>query len=596
MGSLIDRTTKLRWRRRYRRSRRQVEDIGQNAELHLERHLFRRLNRLWDVRRFIVAWLGLLIILIGGVFLQLRQLSGYYQKSEPVAGGNYTEGIFGNFTNANPLFATNAVDAAVSRLVFASLFSFDSNNRLVGDLAAKYEVDERGTLYTVHLRKGLTWQDGRPVSSADVVFTYRVIQNPDAQSPLRSSWQGVSVKAVDPLTVTFTLPNPLSSFIYGMTNGIVPQHLLDGIPMPQLRSISFNNARPIGSGPFEWQNIEVTGSTPQTREERIALTPFSAYHGGQPRLNSFIIRAFHDERRMIESFKNRELNGVAGLSTLPDELKSDSAAHDYNIPLTSAVFVFFKTSQEILQDLKVRQALVLAANPNEIIRGMGYPLIAVHEPILNDQIGYDKTLQQSFGNLAQANRLLDEAGWQRSGENIRTKNGQKLSFRLYSQNTNEYTYVTQVLQKQWRTAGIDVQVYLQPSSDMQSVLALHNYDALLYGIAIGPDPDVFAYWHSSQADPRSSSRLNFSEYRSAIADSSLEAGRTRTDPGIRAIKYKPFLEAWRNDAPALALYQPRFLYITHGKLFNFNPEIMNADTDRYANVQNWMIKQAKVYK
>ncbi len=80
-----------------------------------------------------------------------------------------------------------------------------------------------------------------------------------------------------------------------------------------------------------------------------------------------------------------------------------------------------------------------------------------------------------------------------------------------------------------------------------------SYDALLYGISIGVDPDVFVYWHTSQNDPRSN-RLNFSEYSSKAADEGLESGRTRTDAGLRTIKYRPFLQAWQRDLPALGLY------------------------------------------
>lgn len=593
---MIDRTTKLRWRRRYRRSRRQVEDISQQAEDHLERHFFRRLSRLWEVRRFIMAWILLLVLLIGGLVVQTRNLSAYYQKSVPAPGGIYTEGILGSFTNANPLYATGAVDAAVAHLVFAGLFTFNNQNQLVGDLAEKFDVDDSGKLYTVHLKKGLTWHDGQPLSSADVAFTYHVIQNPDAQSPLASSWAGIKITAVDPLTVTFELPNALSAFSQSMTNGIVPQHLLDGIPMQQLRSVPFNSVRPIGSGPFMWQNIEVIGTTPETREERIALLPNANYHGGAPKLGGFIIRSFHDEDRLIKSFSRQELNGVAGLNSIPDKVKNDSDVHDYNIPLTSGVFVFFKTSHEILQDVKVRQALVRAANVSEIISNLGYPVIGLQEPLLASQIGFDKALRESQYSTAEANRLLDEAGWQKGSDGLRKKGNQTLSFKLYSQNTGEYTYVTKVLQKQWQAIGVDLQVFLEPATDMQAVLTSHSYDALLYGIALGSDPDVYAFWHSSQADLRAANRLNFSEYRSTTGDKSLEAGRTRTDNAIRAIKYKPFLEAWRTDAPALALYQPRFLYLTHGQLFNFNPVVMNSDIGRYADVQNWMIKQAKVYK
>ena len=102
---------------------------------------------------------------------------------------------------------------------------------------------------------------------------------------------------------------------------------------------------------------------------------------------------------------------------------------------------------------------------------------------------------------------------------------------------------------------------------------------------------MFAFWHSSQASSRSGSWLNFSEYQSGIADRALEAGRTRDDPAVRAVKYKPFLEAWRNDAPALSLYQPRFLYVARGKIHNFNPKQFNAPSDRYTNVENWMIRE-----
>ncbi len=592
---MLSRMMKLRWRRRYRRHRRSVEDISQQAERHLERHFFRRLNRLWDVRRFIIAWLLLFLLLIGGVLLQTRALSSYYQHPQPVPGGTYTEGILGSFTNANPLYATGTVDAAVAHLVFSGLFTFDNRSQLVADLAQKYELDEHETLYTVHLRHDATWQDGVPLTSADVVFTYQVIQNPDAQSPLARNWQGVVVQAPDPYTVTFTLPGPLSSFIYSLTNGIVPKHLLDGRPMAQLRSVPFNSAHPVGSGPFQWQTIEVDGTTPETREERIALTPFKNYYRGAPRLGGFIIRSFHDEKRLVNSFSHQELNGVAGLSTFPDSLKNDKAIKDYSVPLTSAVFVFFKTSQPLLQDVNVRKALTLAANTGDVLKSLDYPAIPVREPLLSGQIGFDKNFVQPTNDVAQANKILDSIGWMRGSDGLRRKNGQVLSFHLYSQNSTEYTSVTQVLQAQWRAIGVDVQVFLQPSSDIQAVLQFHNYDALLYGIAIGPDPDVFAYWHSSQADPRAA-RLNFSEYRSAIADKSLEGGRTRSDPAVRAIKYKPFLESWRNDAPALALYQPRFLYLTRGQLFNFDPAAMNADIDRYANVNNWMIRQAKVDK
>src|SRR4051812_7391854 len=98
---------KLRLRRRIRHGQHQVADIGAYTEAGLERHLFRRLGNLNKVWRFIAAWLLLLVILIGGMILQITRLGHYYQTLQPVPGGIYSEGVFGNFTNANPIYATS---------------------------------------------------------------------------------------------------------------------------------------------------------------------------------------------------------------------------------------------------------------------------------------------------------------------------------------------------------------------------------------------------------------------------------------------------------------------------------------------------------
>jgi peptide/nickel transport system substrate-binding protein len=590
---MIDRTTKLRWRRRVRHSKRQVEDLGVQAEEQLERHFIKRLHRLWEVRRFVLTWLILLTLLITGVVFQNRQLSSHYQSLQPVPGGSFTEGIIGAFTNANPLYASGAVDASVSKLVFAGLMKYDQADRLVGDLAEKWTVDDRGLHYTVTLRPDLVWQDGHALTADDVVFTYQTIQNPDAKSPFLGSWQGIKVEAKDARTIEFTLPNVLASFPYSLTNGIVPKHLLDNIPPTQLRSVRFNTAKPIGAGPFAWETIEVNGDTPETREEQVGLVPNEHYHAGRPKLDHFTIRSFRSEEAMLKAFRQNELNAMSGLDSAPDTLSEQANVTEYNVPFTGEVVVFFKTSQDILQELKVRQALVKATDQQAIINGIGYPVIAAREPLLQDHLGYTKDVVQFPTNIEEANKLLDEAGWVKGENGIRTKDGKKLSFILSSQSTSEYAYVTQKLQEQWRKVGADVQVNLQPELDLQATINVHGYDALLYGISLGVDPDVFPYWHSSQGIG-SATKLNFSDYKSANADKALEAGRTRSDPELRAVKYRPFLEAWRNDAPAVVLYQPRFLYVTRETVYGLEPKSMNVATDRYANVENWMIRQAMV--
>lgn len=376
-----------------------------------------------------------------------------------------------------------------------------------------------------------------------------------------------------------------------MTNGIVPKHLLEGVPPTQLRSITFNTTRPIGAGPFKWEAIEVVGKNPEEREQRIALIPNEQYNGGKPKLDRMIIRTFQSQPLLVKAFENRDINAAAGLTSMPEKLQEDTSVIDYNIPLTSQVMVFFKNTQDPFKDVRVRQALSLGVDTKKTLSTINRSIVSSDSPLLRNQVGYDKTVVQKTSNQQMAKKLLDEAGWVVGAKGIRYKDGKPLTFVLTTQSNSVYNTVSNELKKQWRAIGVDVEVSSQKDNELQSALTVHNYDALLYGIALGPDPDVFAYWHSSQADLRSPNRLNFSEYSSSVSDKALEGGRTRSDATVRSIKYKPFLEAWTKDAPAIALYQPRYLYLVRDPLFNFNQTVMNNGADRFNNVINWMIRE-----
>jgi peptide/nickel transport system substrate-binding protein len=595
---MLGRKKKFRIKRRMSNQKKQVELSYEFAEQHLDKHFFNRVHNLGQVRRFLSGWIAFLLIIVIGVIYQWRGLGAFYLSLQPVSGGTYSEGILGSFTNANPLYATTPVDTAVSKLLFSGLFTYDNNNKLVGDLADKIELDSTERIYTVNLKNNLLWQDGEPLTASDVVFTYQTIQNPDAKSPLFASWRGIQVLEKDPTTVTFTLPNSLSAFPYSLTNGIVPRHLLAPTTVSQLRSQQFNTDHPVGTGPFSWGSLEVTGDTVQTRQEKISLLANSAYHQGKPKIAQFVIRTFRKTDAMVASFSKGELSAMSGLDEVPASLKKSMTSVDYNIPLTSAVMLFLRTSQESLKDIKVRRAVALATDVKKLRSLLDYPVIAVDEPLLKGQIGYNPASEEQTGDLDQANKLLDEAGWIKGTDGIRAKAGKPLELNFVSQNSAEYTTLSKAIKEQWQAVGIKLvgTEDLKTSDEIQSVITERSYDVLLYGISIGADPDVFAYWHSTQADIRSQGQLNVSEYKSSVADQSLEAGRTRSDSLVRAIKYKAFLEAWKNDVPAIALYQPRFLYITSSDLVGLPNKSINSDTDRFNNVQDWTILKERRVK
>lgn len=586
---MLKRHTRVKIRRRIRSRKKRVSAVGEVANKQLDRHLFRRWQNIIDSRRFIGAWLGLVLILIVAVVFQTQALGKFYLVAKPVAGGVYSEGMVGEFTNANPLFVSNNVDAAVSRLLFSSLLKYDENNELVGDLAASWVVDDRNVVYTVRLKPELVWHDGAPLTADDVLFTYQLIQKPDVKSPLMTGWRDVKIEKVNRTTIRFTLPSPFGPFPHALTNGIVPKHKLQDIPDAQLRSAAFNTKTPVGSGPFVWKGVNVFGSNPESQQQIVQLLHFNKYHFGVPAIDGFSISTFPDTASLIEALKSRKVQAAAGLDA---GLMAEDSYTNTSYPLTSSNMLFLRTDHAILSDTKVRQALVQATNVADITRFLGYPVVPVRGPLLRSHIGYDPSITQLSFSAAEASANLTAAGWNVvPGQEFRSKEGKVLDIKLVAESTPENSEIANAIQKQWAAVGVKLSVDLKDSKDfVQSNVLAHNYDVLLYAINLGPDSDVFPYWHSSQAEV---GKLNLSKYKNKTADLALEGGRTRTDPALRTAKYKPFLEAWRSDAPAIGLYQPRYLYVSNQTIYGITERVLNTPADRLNDVHLWKVNTQK---
>ncbi len=588
---------RMRLRRKVRKQRHQVEDISVQADDMLDKHVFRRVGHLKGVRRFVFSWV-LLVSFVGlGAIWQVKSLDSFYLELVPASGGVYREGMIGSFTTANPLFAVNDVDSSVSRLVFSGLFKLSPEGTLEPDLATSYEANTDGTVYTVHLKDNIRWQDGAPFTSSDVLFTYERIKNPEVKSPLFNSWSAITAEAKDDYTVVFTLPNTLSSFPFSMTNGIIPKHLLGDISPVDLRNVPFNSVNPVGTGLFRFNKVEVLGDSIVERQEKVTLEKNTMYYGKVPMIDGITLRTFRDEDSMLESFKKQEISAMVGLETLRDDAQDDNTVQTFSTPLSGQVMLFLKNSTPALSDVTVRKALLRATNTEALRQKIGYNLVSSDSPFLKSHFTYDPTKIQLPFDSAEAERLLDSTGWVKNISGMREKDGQKLTLRLVSQSISEYATVAQELQKQWASVGVQVEAVLQPEEDVQTgAIIQHDYDVLLYGISLGPDPDVFAFWHSSQTDPRLRSRLNLSEYTSKVADLSLEAGRTRTNAELRKVKYGPFLDAWTADVPAIALYQPRFLFVVRGTLEGYRSGQFTNASDRFYSVADWQIRREKTVK
>lgn len=581
--------SKNSFKRRIKLYKNSFLDFFENTNKQLDRHIFRRTHNLHASRRFAIGWMSLMVVMAVGLFVQIRAASSAYLEIVPANGGVFVEGYVGNVKNMNPLYSSNSVDNALTKLMFSSLLTYNEKNELIGDLAEKWTSDEVGKVYTVTLRKDAKWHDGEAVTPEDVVYTYNSIQNAKVQSPLSSSWKGVKVERTGDWDVTFTLPNSYSPFPHLLTNGIVPEHILKDIDPSQLRSSRFNTASPIGSGPFTFRSIDVDKQG-DNQTEIVQLSKNDSYYNSVPKLDGFTIKTFKDKQDMQSALNSKDITGAAFV-----DHQDNNKENEFLFTQTSGLYVFMNNSKPPFDSPQIREAIARATSPGLVSSTLPYATIPVRSPLLVGQVGHNKDYVQKGTDIELANKLLTESGWAwQQGEPYRKKDGKELTVQLVSEKSEDYVKFVEQLQKQWAAVGVKAQVSLEDQDTIATnTLVSKKYDALLYAINIGPDPDVYVYWNSSQAKPDAKPGLNFSLYSSKQADESLEAGRSRTNPSLRAAKYKPFLAAWQKDVPAIGLHQPVFSYSTNIPVYGLQEKTINIPSDHLNNVNQWQINTKK---
>ncbi|MEK7113264.1 MAG: ABC transporter substrate-binding protein, partial [Patescibacteria group bacterium] len=180
---------------------RQSKKVEVATARHAKKFLLGRLENLQYIRRHLIGWLALLIMLIGLNALQIvfdqRSVSIEY----PAKDSAYAEGVMGPINNLNPFFASTDAEISAGKLIFSSLLSYDTNGRLQGEVAEIYKIDASGKVYTVNIRPDVKWHDGKPLTADDIVFTINAMKNPATGSRHYSSWQSIEAVASGPYQV-----------------------------------------------------------------------------------------------------------------------------------------------------------------------------------------------------------------------------------------------------------------------------------------------------------------------------------------------------------------------------------------------------------
>lgn len=561
---------------------------------HAHKFILGRLDSIRSVRRHVINWLILVGVMIAAVGVQFVWLRSDFQTTASATGGTYAEGSLGPIETLNPLFASTGAEITATRLMFSSLYMYDSTGHLRGDLAEGMNANPSNTVYTVKLRSNARWHDGTLLTAKDVAFTVDLIKHPETRSPLRINWRDIIVRAIDDTTLEFTLPAPYAAFPNALTFAVLPQHILKDVTPGSVRENTFSRT-PIGSGPFIFRAQQVAKG--ESQHKIVNMIANERYYGAAPMLARFEVHAYETQDDIVHGLRIGE---VGAASDITGANISQINRNDYAVaaqPINSGVYALFNTTSPLLKDKALRQALQLATDTKAIRESLSVAVPALSLPFIDGHIGND-VRQPSAYNHAQAQALLDSQGWILK-DGIRQKDDQPLTINVVATKNMQYEKALEILAGQWRQLGVSVETTVLDPSDpsanfVQGILQTRNYDVLLYELFIGADPDVYAYWHSSQTV---ASGYNFSNYASKVADDALASARSRVEPELRNAKYKTFVNQWVDDVPAIGLYQAvtEYAHVKSSYSIDSTSKLISP-YDRFSNIAEWSVNQRAVYK
>ena len=519
-----------------------------------------------------------LATLVGAVSLSsLYALEQSLLKEVPAYGGTITEGEIGNPQFINPLLAISDADRDLSILTHAGLMGLSSSGSLVPILAESYDVSDDSKTYTFVLRENAKFTDGTPVVANDIVFTVKKAQDPALKSPEYANWSGVKVVAVDARTVRFTLSKPYAPFLGLTTLGILPARLWQNISDAEFPFSSLQ-ANPVGTGPFKVANV--------SRDARgliqsVSLVANPNYVLGRPYLDGIRFNFYSNAEDLGRAIKSGAVESAYGVT----------AQKVLTAPYARVFGVFFNPNEkQVYTRSEVRKALSIALDRGSIVSdvldGYATPIMG---PVPPGESVKQFPVPQLEDHTAAAAKILESSGWVYDGETRVWKNAKAKqtldAITIRTSNVPELKSVASAVKADWERLGIPVDIELYEPGDLsQNVIRPRKYGALLYGMVIGRDQDLYAFWDSQE---RNDPGLNIALYANKNVDALLEHARSTANEEARAKDLQKIEDTVAGDYPAAFIYAPNFIYALPEDVSGVELPQIVTPADRFATVASW---------
>lgn len=395
---------------------------------------------------------------------------------------------------SNELFATN-----VFQLLFSGLIDYDDHGNAIPDLAlavpsqANGGISRDGRTITYHLRRGVLWSDGAPLTAADVKYTWEQILNPRNNVNYRYPYdQARSMDTPDPYTIVIHLLDPSAPFVANfMRNGslgsIVPKHLLD--KYSDLNHIAYNT-KPIGSGPYvlvRWDPGAL-----------LDLKPNPHYFRGAPKLAEIQYRIIPNQNTLLTAVESHSIDiFLHATESQYSVLKGIPGYRVTAVPNLDYEHLIFNCAKPPFDDVRVRRAFAYAidwkrVNDNAYL-GVDVPGMTDQSP---EMWSFDPHVLPYPHDVARAKRLLSEAGWTPGPDGVLMKGGQRFTADISTVVGNGTRLkAEELIQQNLRDVGVELGVRNYPANllfaayGVGGILARGKFDLAIYGWSFNPDPD-----------------------------------------------------------------------------------------------------------
>lgn len=465
------------------------------------------------------------------------------------SGGTLVDAMSGEPSGLIAMLAGESAASAIAANLFNSLLKYDRNLELEGELAQSWEVSPDQRTLTFHLKPGLKWADGKPLTSDDVLFTWMVVTDDNTRTPYGADYKLVKqAEAPDALTFRVTYAQPYAPALDSWAGlHILPKHLLEG---QDINTTAFAR-KPVGSHYYqldEWKN-----------GERIALKRNPNATQGQARIDRLVSRFIPDPASqfmelMADNIDTMGLSPIQYARIFPARPELNQNIARYKELGNAYTYLGFNLKHKPWDDKRVRLAINYAIDKQEIIDGV---LLGMGEPIASP---YKPGTRWSNPELtpypydpAKAKALLKEAGFEdHDGDGILDRDGKPLAFEILTNQNKQRELSAVLIQRRLKDIGIDVNIrVLEWASFIGRFIKTGDFDVVVLGWGLGQEPDQFNIWHSSQQAP---GQFNFIGYHNPKVDQLLEQGRLELNPDKRMKIYHAFAQALYEDSPIVYLY------------------------------------------